>query len=112
VQSLEIGWVVKNQEGREFLAASLPAEANLAPGKSGEALSQETALKFREPVASMSGYVSRVAFADGTYWIPSRAAIDAPRLRSLVAPSPEEQRLTQIYVRKGLPALIDELKKF
>jgi hypothetical protein len=112
VQALEIGWVVRNQEGHEFLAASLPADANLAPGKSGEALSQDTALKFQEPVVSMSGFVSRVEFADGTYWIPSRASIDTPRFRALVAPSPEEQRLTQIYKKKGPQALIDELKKF
>jgi hypothetical protein len=30
----------------------------------------------------------------------------------VVAPSPEEQRLSQIYSKRGLAALIDELKKF
>jgi hypothetical protein len=30
----------------------------------------------------------------------------------LVAPSPEEQRLLQIYHKKGLGGLIAELKKF
>jgi hypothetical protein len=29
-----------------------------------------------------------------------------------VNPSPEEQRLSQIYTRKGIQALIEELKKF
>ncbi len=112
VQAIEIGWIVKNQEGREFLAASLPADANLMPGKSAEVASQDTSLKFREPVGSMSGFVSRVDFADGTYWIPSRAAISTPKLRALLPPSPEEQRLTQIYLKKGPAALVEELKKF
>jgi hypothetical protein len=30
----------------------------------------------------------------------------------LLAPSPEEQRLTDLYRTKNLPALIEELKKF
>jgi hypothetical protein len=110
VKSLEIGWVVRMQDSSEFLAASLPAEANLAPGKTGQVLSQETALRFRDPVQSMSGFVSSVEFADGTYWIPSRTAIN--NLRSLAAASPEEQRLTEIYRKKGPAALVEELKKF
>ena len=35
-----------------------------------------------------------------------------PRLARVVAPSPEEERLTQIYRKKGLAALVAELKKF
>jgi hypothetical protein len=30
----------------------------------------------------------------------------------VIAPSPEEQRLLQIYRKKGLNGLIEELKKF
>jgi hypothetical protein len=30
----------------------------------------------------------------------------------VVAPSPEEQRLVQIYRKRGLNAVIEELKKF
>ena len=114
VRSLEIGWVVKDEQGREFLAASLPSETNLAPGKTAPVLEQDTALKFRESmsIGGMHGFVSNVEFADGTYWIPSRGTLDDPRLRSLVAPSPEEQRLEQIYRKKGLNALVEELKKF
>jgi hypothetical protein len=114
VRSLEIGWVVQDEQGREFLAASLPAETSLAPGKTVPVLEQDTALKFRESmsIGGMHGFVSSVEFADGTYWIPSRGTLDDPRLRSLVAPSPEEQRLAQIYRKKGLNALVEELKKF
>jgi len=114
VRALEIGWVVQDDQGREFLAASLPAETNLAPGKTAQVVEQDTALKFREPmsIGAMHGFVSNVEFSDGSYWIPSRGTLDNPKLRGLVAPSPEEQRLAQIYRKKGLTALVEELKKF
>jgi hypothetical protein len=113
VQHLEIAWMVKDQQGREFLAASMPADMKLAPNQSGQ-IAQDAALRFDRPISiqSMSGFVSSVEFADGSQWIPSRGALDQLRLRQLVDPSPEEQRLSQIYTKKGLQALIDELKKF
>jgi hypothetical protein len=113
VQHLEIAWLIKDQQGREFLAASMPADMKLAPNQSGQ-VAQDAALRFDRPfsIQSMSGFVSSVEFADGSQWIPSRGALDQTRLRQLVAPSPEEQRLSQIYTKKGIQALIDELKKF
>jgi hypothetical protein len=113
VQHLEIAWIVKDQQGREFLAASMPADMKLAPNQSGQ-VAQDAALRFDRPISvqSMSGFVSSVEFADGSQWIPSRGALDQARLHQLVNPSPEEQRLSQIYTKKGLQALIDELKKF
>ena len=113
VRYLEIGWIVKDQQGREFVAASMPAEVSLAPKQSGP-VAEDAALRFsdRLSIQGMSGFVSSVEFADGTYWIPARGAFENPRLRDIVAPSPEEQRLTQIYRKKGLPALVEELKKF
>ena len=113
VQHLEVAWIVKDQQGREFLAASMPADMKLAPNQSGQ-VAQDAALRFDRPIAiqSMSGFVSSVEFADGSQWIPSRGALDQTRLRQLVAPSPEEQRLSQIYVKKGIQALIAELNKF
>jgi hypothetical protein len=113
VQHLEVAWMVKDQQGREFLAASMPADMKLAPNQSGQ-VAQDAALRFDRPISiqSMSGFVSSVEFADGSQWIPSRGALDQLRLRQVVDPSPEEQRLSQIYTKKGLQALIDELKKF
>jgi len=91
----------------------MPADVNLAPGRSGQVV-QDAALRFpeRPSIQSMTGFISNVEFVDGTYWIPSRGALNDPKLRDVVAPSPEEQRLAQIYHRKGLTALVDELKKF
>jgi len=113
VAHLEIGWIVKDQQGREFLAASMPADLKLAPQQIGQ-VTQDAALRFDRTIAiqSMSGFVSSVEFADGSQWVPSRGALDQLRLRQVVAPSPEEQRLSQIYNKRGLQALIDELKKF
>lgn len=113
IRYLEIGWIVKDQQGREFVAASMPADLNLASGRSSE-IAEDAALRFPErmSIQSMTGFVSSVEFADGTYWIPSRAALDDPKLRDAVAPSPEEQRLAQIYNKKGINALVEELKKF
>ncbi len=113
VRYLEIGWIVRDQQGREFLAASLPAELNLAPGQSGE-VAPDAALRFsdRTSIQGMKGFISSVEFGDGHYWIPARKALDDLQLGNVVAPSPEEQRLSQIYNKKGLNALMDELKKF
>ena len=113
VRHLEVAWIVKDQQGREFLAASMPADMKLAPNQSSP-VAQDAALRFDRPIMiqSMSGFVSSVEFADGSQWIPSRGALDQPGLRQVVAPSPEEQRLSQIYTRKGIQALIGELKKF
>ncbi len=113
VKYLEIGWIVKDQQGREFLAASMPADVNLSPGRSSQVI-QDAALRFPERTAiqSMTGFVSTVEFSDGSYWIPSRTSLNDPKLRRLVAPSPEEQRLSQIYLKKGLAGLVEELKKF
>lgn len=111
VRYLEISWIVKDRQGREFLAASMPADVSVAPGRTGQVL-EDAALRFTTPVESMSAFVSTVGFADGSYWIPARTSLNDVRLRRLVAPSPEEQRLTQIYQKKGLAGLVEELKKY
>ncbi len=110
VRYFEIGWVIKDAAGHEYVAGSVPASESglsLAPGAKGE-VSQEAALRFSreaKPIAidSMTGYVSQVEFNDGSLWIPGR---------SVFTPSPEEQRLADLYRRKGLAALITELKRF
>jgi hypothetical protein len=113
VRHVEIGWILKDQDGREFLAASLPADLSLAPGQSSQVY-EDAGLRFNGhgAIQSMRGFISSAEFTDGSYWIPSRKELDDPQLRRVVAPSPEEQRLSQIYNKKGLNALIAELNKF
>jgi hypothetical protein len=119
VSYFEIGWIIKDQQGREFLAGSVPASESglrLPPGATSE-VAENAALRFSrgagQPIAidGMTGFVSQVEFADGSIWIPSRAALDTPRFRSVLAPSPEEQRLADLYRKKGLAALVNELKR-
>lgn len=113
VTYLEVGWILKDSQGREFLAGSVPSKTALGAGRKGEVL-QDAALRFQEPVTieGMTGFVSQVEFADGKVWIPSRAELRDPRLQRALIPSAEEQRLTNIYRKRGVQALVDELKKF
>lgn len=120
IRYFELGWIIRDHQGREFLAGAVPAAdpaLRLAPGQKALA-AQDAALSFSvrpgRPVAieGMSGFVSQVEFADGQLWIPDRAALADARLQGVVAPSPEEQRLTDLYRKKGLAALASELKKY
>ncbi|MBI2688977.1 MAG: hypothetical protein HYX27_21965 [Acidobacteria bacterium] len=116
IRHLEIGLALKDSNGQEFLAATVPYDETLA-GKGTAALNDSATLRVKNTggsrlvLESMAGFVNNVEFADGAYWIPSRADLTDGRLSKLVPPSPEEQRLVQLYRRKGLQALVDELKK-
>ncbi len=112
VRYFELGWIVRDGQGREFLAASLSSDLRLLPRSSAQIVPEAT-LRFdpQTSIDGMTAFVSQVEFADGTLWIPSREELDDPTLRRLTAPSPEEQRLVQIYSKRGLNALISELKK-
>jgi len=114
VRYFEIAWVVKDQQGREFLAASMPSELRLPPRSSTQILEKDVALHFdsRISVDSMTGFISNVEYNDGSFWIPSRSAIDDSPLRNVVAPSPEQQRLNQIYLKRGVQGVMEELKRF
>jgi hypothetical protein len=119
VKYVEMGWVVSDQAGRQYLAGSLPSsDANLvlSPGKSARVL-QDSTLSFSSNgrpvnIRKMTGFVNQVEFTDGKVWVPNRQNLDDPLLQRTLAPSAEEQRLSDLYRRKGLQALIDELKKY
>jgi hypothetical protein len=122
VRYFELGWIVKDSGGREFLAGSVPAsdpDLRLAPGQKSQVL-QSGSLRFMgapgRPLAitGMTGFVSQVEFVDGSIWIPTWEALNDPKLAlaRVMAPSPEEQRLTELYRRKGLAAVMLDLKRF
>lgn len=119
VKYVEFGWIVSDQAGKQYMAASLPsADAGLylPPGQSARVL-QESTLNFSsngQPVnvRKMTGFVSQVEFADGKVWVPSRQTVDLPVLHKVLAPSAEELRLSSLYRRKGIDALIEELKNY
>jgi hypothetical protein len=113
VRHLEIGWIFRDMNGREFLAGSVPADLSLAPGAESQ-IETDRVLRFSDPlmVKSMRGYISHVQYADGEVWIPSREDLAGNQLETLTGPSPEEQRLTNLYRKHGLQALVKELSSF
>jgi len=119
VKHVELGWLVSDQAGKQYMAGGLPSSAHdllLAPGQNTRIL-QESTLNFTsngQPVRvqKMTGFVNQVEFADGKMWVPNRQNLGNPLLMKALAPSAEEQRLSDLYRRKGIDALIEELKKF
>jgi hypothetical protein len=119
VKYVELGWLVSDQSGRQYMAGLVPSsdpDLLLTPGQKARVL-QESTLNFTsngQPVRvqKMTGYISQVEFADGKVWVPNRQNLENPLLTKVLAPSAEEQRLGDIYLRKGLDVLVEELKKF
>ncbi len=129
VRYVEIGWVVKDKEGNEYLAGSVPGSGVSALNTSGASpgaviqagqrgrLEPGSTLKFSRAgkaigIQSMTGFVSQVEFADGKVWVPSRKDLDSSPLLRTMSPSTEEQRLLDIYARQGLAALVADLGKY
>jgi hypothetical protein len=118
IRYVELGWVLNDSAGRPYLAGSLPSTdpaLYLPPGGTARLL-QDTTLKVSSAgqplnIQGMTGFVSQVEFADGRVWVPSRENLSRDLMRRVVAPSAEEQRLWNLYQRKGLDAVIEELKK-
>jgi hypothetical protein len=110
IESLEMGWIIRDTRGKEFVAGSIPVQAELAPRQRRTVL-QDTAFRFTQPggqpiaIESMTAFLSSVQFGDGAIWIPDRSG-------KLPTPSPEEQRLSDLYRRKGIDTLAEELRRF
>lgn len=116
IRHLELGWVVRTKDGAEFLAGTLPADVHLAANGKTRVV-DEAALRLnsrtgsRVVIDNLVGFAHSVEFADGQLWIPSRAALEDPRLARLMPPSPEEQRLVELYRKRGIKALLEDLRK-
>ncbi len=101
VRHVDLGWFSAGASG-----GTLPASVEIAPGES-KSFEEPVTLRFPTSASPLSAYVAAVEFADGNVWVPQRGAQGRlPRV------SPEEQRLSDVYRRKGLDAVIFELKKF
>ncbi len=120
VRSIEMGWIVQDERGRDFVAGSIPSTMELGPVQTGT-MTESATLRFSHPtgmpmvIGALMAFVNDVEFADGKLWIPSRADINGatsdPMLRRALATSPEQQRLADIYRRKGVSGLAEELHK-
>ncbi len=121
VRYVEIAWLVKDRAGRQYLAGAVPGSESdiyLPPGRRGQVL-QDTSLRFSKAdsavpltIDKMVGVVSQVEFSDGKVWIPKREALEAVDALQALAPSPEEQRLTDLCRKRGVHALVLELNRF
>ena len=123
VRYFEMGWLVDDADDKRYAAGSLPGPASrldLGPGQSLSTSPRQRYVFSPGPrngessfaIKGMTGYVSHVLFEDDSIWIPSRENLDKARLLDVTPPSPEEQRLTGLYLNKGLDALIAELERF
>jgi hypothetical protein len=120
VRSIEMGWIVRDERGKDFLAGSLPATMEpatttpLGPVQTAN-LNAPGTLRFSRPIGALMTFVSDVEFTDGNLWIPSRddiyRATSDPILRHELAASPEQQRLVDVYRRKGMAGIMEELKR-
>jgi hypothetical protein len=120
VKDFEVGWIVRDDRGRDFVAGSVPSAIRLAPVETAN-MTQPGTLRFSHPsgqpmvVGAILAFVNNVEFVDGDIWIPSRLdiaqATNDSLLRRALASSPEQQRLADIYRRKGMSGLQQELKK-
>ena len=111
IRGVEIGWLVKDARGREFVAGAVPIELNLEPQRSTQ-LVQDSTLRFSQPdgqpveIDDVRAFLASVEYEDGSMWIPGRS-----RSSQLPTPSPEEQRLADLYRKRGMGALVQELQK-
>ena len=118
VKYVELGWVLSDPNGHPYLAGCAVRRSGPlhAPGRDRpRAPGHHLAVFIQRPAdrdPEDTGFVSQVEFADGKIWVPNRQSLDDVLLRRVVAPSSEEQRLSDLYRRKGLDSLIAELKKF
>jgi hypothetical protein len=120
VRSIEMGWIVRDERGRDFVAGSVPSALRLGPVQTAS-MSEPGTLRFSRStgqpmvIGGLMAFVNDVEFADGNLWIPSRSDIDQatndPILRRELATSPEQQRLADIFRRKGMSGLAEELRR-
>jgi hypothetical protein len=120
VRTIDMGWIVRDEKGRDYVAGSVPAALELQPIQTGK-MTEPGTLRFSHlsgqpmSIGALLAFVSDVEFADGKVWIPSRVDIDQatndPVLRRALASSPEEQRLSEVYRHKGMSGLSEELRK-
>jgi hypothetical protein len=119
-QSVEVGWILHDDRGRDYMAGSLPTVVAIGPVQQAR-IQQSGIMRFSHVsggpvlVHGVSAFISNVEFTDGNLWIPSRSDITNadvdPGLKHAMSSSPEQQRLAEIYRRKGMTALASELAK-
>ncbi|MBA3976381.1 MAG: hypothetical protein C0504_19405 [Candidatus Solibacter sp.] len=107
IRFVDVGWQARDREGRQFVAGSLPAQVQL-PAKARVTVERDQAYRItvagsRPPdFAEVRGFAGLVEFDDGEIWVPPAATS---------AVTGEQQRLAELYRRKGIEAVAAELKR-
>lgn len=109
VRFVELGWLVSDG-GRLMPAGSLPAEVRLPPG-GRSTVRQEGRVRFARPVQSLTVYPALIEFENGDVWVPPASAWRQEGLREALPASGEMVRLAELYRRKGLEAVIQQLRR-
>ena len=120
VKSIEMGWILRDDRGRDFIAGSVPAEVKIGPVQQAS-MTDKSVLRFSHPsgrpmlIDGVTTFINNVEFTDGRVWISSRTDISRSdldaTLKHAIATSPEQQRLSEIYRKRGMSGLQNELKK-
>lgn len=101
VTHVEVRWIMRDKSGREHAGGALSSPVTLAAGAKATVEDRST-MRFADEAAALTGFVSSVQYEGGAMWIPERAVRYC---------SPEEQRLTEMYRRRGIDAVIAELDR-
>jgi hypothetical protein len=116
VDSVEIGLRLMDGGGQWYLSGLSPLPVRLAANQT-RSIQTPVFLEFagakgKLEIRQVEAFVNQVEFADGSVWIPGERALSRTDVQRRYAPSPEELRLADLYRRKGLDAVIEELKRF
>ncbi|MEJ5368112.1 MAG: hypothetical protein WHT08_07335 [Bryobacteraceae bacterium] len=109
VRFVELGWLAADSAGRLAAAGTLPAEIHLPPGQRST-VRGETRVRFARPVGSLAVYPALVEFENGEVWVPPASAWRQPGIGSALPASGEMIRLAELYRKKGLEAVIQQLR--
>jgi hypothetical protein len=109
IRFVEIGWLVAGPGGRLMPAGTLPAEIHLPPGERST-VRQDSRVRFARPVEALTVYPALVEFENGEVWVPPASAWRQPLLREALPVSGEMLRLAELYRRRGLEAVIQQIR--
>lgn len=104
IKFVEVYWLLKSHSGQLLPAGTLPAEVVLKAGERST-VSRSGALRLSQPIDGLTGFLNAVEFENGEMWVPPRTS-DGPLAAAV---SGEERRLAELYRRRGLDAVIDQL---